>query len=364
LKVHRIHSSALSASENSEASTRAPASGARPPQPHKLRRILIAGTGRIAVTVAQTLVAKGAPITLAGSVDSAPQNQLIREFPDVPTLGGFDGLREILIGHCIDELHVALPLKACSDLIDELRSAAHDVGVPLIVHLDLFEFPGPEAVRVGNRGLTVASGVHPSVKGLGRVVKRAMDVLIASTVVVALSPLYLGIAAAIKLTSPGPVFFRQERVGRGQRIFGMIKFRSMVPNAEDLRSEVAGMNNARGISFKIFNDPRVTRVGSVLRRTSLDELPQLFNVIAGDMSLVGPRPIPVWVLEQLKEARYYRRFCVQPGLTGLWQVEGRQQDFDWMATQDLRYVDNWSIPKDLKILLATIPAVVRGEGAH
>jgi exopolysaccharide biosynthesis polyprenyl glycosylphosphotransferase len=362
--VRRNQASALTSSASTEGCTRIPASGARLPSPHRFRRILIAGTGRIAVTVAQTLAADHTRTTLAGSVDSAPQNQLGREFPEVPVLGGFDRLREVLIGHCIDELHVALPLKTCTDLLENLRGAADEVGVPVIVHLDLFEFPQSDSVRLGNRGLTIASGVHPSMKGLGRMVKRALDILIASAAAAALSPLYLAIAVAIKLTSPGPVFFRQQRVGQGQRIFGMIKFRSMVANAENLRSEVARMNNARGISFKIFNDPRVTRVGAVLRRTSLDELPQLFNVIAGDMSLVGPRPIPVWVMEQLQEARFYRRFCVQPGLTGLWQVEGRQQDFDWMATQDLRYVDSWSIPTDLKILLATIPAVVRGEGAH
>jgi exopolysaccharide biosynthesis polyprenyl glycosylphosphotransferase len=362
--VRRIHASALTSSAYAEGCTRVPAFGGRAPRPDRLRRILIAGTGKIAANVAQSLAADRMRTTLAGSVDSAPQKQLGREFPTVPVLGGFDRLREILIGHCIDELHVALPLKTCTDLIEDFRGAADEVGVPVIVHFDLFEFPESDSVRVGNRGVTVASSVHPSMKGLGRMVKRAMDVLIASGAAVALAPLYLAIAVAIKLTSHGPVFFRQERVGQGQRIFGMIKFRSMVANAENLRSEVAGMNNARGISFKIFNDPRVTRVGAVLRRTSLDELPQLFNVIAGDMSLVGPRPIPVWVMEQLQEARFYRRFCVQPGLTGLWQVEGRQQDFDWMATQDLRYVDSWSIPTDLKILLATIPAVVRGEGAH
>jgi lipopolysaccharide/colanic/teichoic acid biosynthesis glycosyltransferase len=144
----------------------------------------------------------------------------------------------------------------------------------------------------------------------------------------------------------------------------MVKFRTMVENAEQVRKEIEHMNDARGISFKLYSDPRVTRIGSVLRRTSLDELPQLVNVLRGDMSLVGPRPIPVWVAEQLREPKYFRRFAVLPGITGLWQVEGRQQDFDLMATKDLRYLDSWSFGLDLKILAATLPAVLGGKGAH
>jgi len=229
---------------------------------------------------------------------------------------------------------------------------------------------GPDVARpsveAGTRtAVERANGrIHPSMRGAGRVAKRAMDLAVSIGAVIVLSPLFLVIYVAIRCTSPGPAFFRQERVGRDQQIFPMVKFRSMVANAEELRPQVAQMNDARGISFKIFNDPRVTAVGRFLRRTSLDELPQLFNVITGEMSVVGPRPIPVWVAEQLDTEKYVRRFCVQPGLTGLWQVEGRQQDFDLMATQDLRYVDNWSLWLDLWILFATVPAVLRGEGAH
>jgi lipopolysaccharide/colanic/teichoic acid biosynthesis glycosyltransferase len=172
------------------------------------------------------------------------------------------------------------------------------------------------------------------------------------------------IALAIKLTSSGPVLFRQPRIGLDRRQFMMLKFRTMVKNAEHLRETVRALNNARGISFKVFQDPRVTRIGALLRRTSLDELPQLINILKGEMSLVGPRPIPTWVAEQLDANSYFRRFAVMPGLTGLWQVEGREQDFDRMAAQDLRYIEKCSFAFDLKILFKTLPAVLKGEGAH
>jgi lipopolysaccharide/colanic/teichoic acid biosynthesis glycosyltransferase len=144
----------------------------------------------------------------------------------------------------------------------------------------------------------------------------------------------------------------------------MWKFRTMVADAEKLRRQVATLNSAKGISFKIVKDPRLTSIGGILRRTSLDELPQLFNVLFGEMSLVGPRPIPLWVADQLEDAAYYRRFYVPPGLTGWWQVMGREQDFERMAEQDVYYVDNWSLGLDIKILLNTLPAVVKGHGAH
>jgi len=222
----------------------------------------------------------------------------------------------------------------------------------------------PQFGSVHQAGTVIHRAEHPSNRGARRIVKRCADVLIAGSVLLLLAPLMAIIVIAIKLTSPGPILFRQQRIGLRRREFRMLKFRTMLRNAEELRARLGEHNNARGISFKVFNDPRVTRVGSILRRTSLDELPQLFNVLAGQMSLIGPRPIPIWVAEQMHGTAYLRRFSVQQGLTGLWQVEGRQQDFDHMATQDIRYVENWSLAGDFKILLRTIPAVIRGEGAH
>jgi exopolysaccharide biosynthesis polyprenyl glycosylphosphotransferase len=179
-------------------------------------------------------------------------------------------------------------------------------------------------------------------------------------------PLMGLIALAIRVTSPGPALFRQERCGRNGRAFTMLKFRSMVSNAEQRQHEIAALNEMGGPVFKVSNDPRITRVGAFLRKYSLDELPQLFNVLRGEMSLVGPRPLPVYEVEKFDDPAHRRRLSVKPGLTCLWQVSGRNEvrDFrDWVRL-DLEYIDNWSLWLDVKILARTIPAVLAGTGAR
>ena len=179
-------------------------------------------------------------------------------------------------------------------------------------------------------------------------------------------PLMGLIALAIRVTSPGPALFRQERCGRNGRPFTMLKFRSMVSNAEQRQHEIAALNEMGGPVFKVSNDPRITRVGAFLRKYSLDELPQLFNVLRGEMSLVGPRPLPVYEVEKFDDPAHRRRLSVKPGLTCLWQVSGRNEvrDFrDWVRL-DLEYIDNWSLWLDVKILARTIPAVLAGTGAR
>jgi lipopolysaccharide/colanic/teichoic acid biosynthesis glycosyltransferase len=254
-----------------------------------------------------------------------------------------------------------LPERRLAERLPDLETTVRALGVPIASY-----FPAePRSFGRGglDRGkLVVHCHQQSSNRGWRGLLKRSIDLLVSGTALLLLAPLFAVIAVAIKLTSPGPVMFRQQRIGTWRRQFRMLKFRTMLKNAEELRSRV--QNNARGISFKVFDDPRVTPVGSLLRRASLDELPQLINVLLGDMSLVGPRPIPVWVAEQMQGSAYLRRFSVKQGLTGLWQVEGRQQDFDYMAMQDLRYVDGWSLALDLKILVRTFPAVIRGSGAH
>jgi lipopolysaccharide/colanic/teichoic acid biosynthesis glycosyltransferase len=181
---------------------------------------------------------------------------------------------------------------------------------------------------------------------------------------VLLSPLFLIVAVLIRLCSPGPVFFVQTRLGLNKRRFCIYKFRTMVPNAEQRIQELEEFNEARGPVFKIKNDPRITPIGRFLRRSSIDELPQLFNVFRGEMSLVGPRPLPVRDYEGFDQDWQRRRFSVTPGITCLWQVNGRSSiDFEKWMDLDMRYIEEWSLWLDLKILAQTIPAVLKGSGA-
>ncbi len=194
--------------------------------------------------------------------------------------------------------------------------------------------------------------------------KRCLDIGVASVALVLLSPLFLVLALAVRLDSAGPVFFGQERVGRGGRRFTCWKFRSMCADAEDRLARLAEGNQARGPMFKMQDDPRRTRVGRVLRKSSLDELPQLWNVLRGEMSLVGPRPPLPREVEQY-EPRHMARLAGVPGITGLWQVRARHHhDFEEMYELDVQYLEALSFINDLRIVLATVPAVLFGRGSH
>jgi len=195
--------------------------------------------------------------------------------------------------------------------------------------------------------------------------KQVIDMVGAAALLLMMSPFFLAIAAAIRASSKGPIFFRQERCGLHGRAFTMLKFRSMVTNAEQLQAELNALNEMAGPVFKVSNDPRVTPIGKFLRKTSLDELPQLLNVLLGEMSLVGPRPLPVYEVERFDDPSHRRRLSVKPGITCLWQVSGRNnvRDFREWVRLDLEYIDNWSIWLDLKILFRTIPVVLVGTGA-
>jgi exopolysaccharide biosynthesis polyprenyl glycosylphosphotransferase len=194
--------------------------------------------------------------------------------------------------------------------------------------------------------------------------KRALDVALASLGLIALSPIFLVIAVAIRLDSPGPIIFRQRRIGKGGAEFTCLKFRSMCVDAEARVADLKGHNEATGPLFKIRRDPRRTRVGRFLRRTSLDELPQLWNVLRGEMSIVGPRPALASEVQEYA-AWHERRLEVAPGITGLWQVSGRSDlTFDEGVLLDVYYIENWSLFLDLRILLKTIPSVLLGSGAY
>jgi exopolysaccharide biosynthesis polyprenyl glycosylphosphotransferase len=194
--------------------------------------------------------------------------------------------------------------------------------------------------------------------------KRMLDFTISAILIILISPFLLVVAVFIKLTSPGPVLFVQKRLGLNKRRFNVHKFRTMVVDAERQMSQIEHLNEVSGPVFKIKNDPRITPIGRFLRKTSIDELPQLFNVLIGDMSLVGPRPLPVRDYEGFNEDWQRRRFSVRPGITCLWQVRGRSSiPFEKWMELDLQYIDKWSLWLDFQILLRTIPAVLRGSGA-
>lgn len=196
-----------------------------------------------------------------------------------------------------------------------------------------------------------------------RVAKRALDVIVALAALVLLAPVMLAVMVAVRLDSPGPVLFRQRRCGWGERDFDMLKFRSMVDGADNLVIDLRDQNEADGLLFKIREDPRITRVGRFIRRTSLDELPQLINVLRGDMSLVGPRPLPVAKEQFDDQARM--RHAVRPGVTGYWQVSGRTGvGYREMIELDLRYINEASLARDLSVLVRTVPAVLSSRNAY
>jgi exopolysaccharide biosynthesis polyprenyl glycosylphosphotransferase len=236
--------------------------------------------------------------------------------------------------------------------------------VDLIVASSLIDVAGGRTTIRPVDGLPMLHVEHPNLSGPGRLVKAVMDRLSALTLLVLLTPVLVGIALAVRLTSPGPVLFRQVRVGKDGREFVMYKFRTMYADAPARLAEVRHLNDYDDVLFKVRNDPRVTRVGRWLRRFSLDELPQLLNVLRGQMSLVGPRP-PLPEEVDAYPADMRRRLAVRPGLTGLWQISGRSDlPFEEAVKLDIRYVENWSFTLDLVILLRTLAAVCRASGAY
>jgi exopolysaccharide biosynthesis polyprenyl glycosylphosphotransferase len=264
----------------------------------------------------------------------------------------------------IDEVFMALPLDASQALIGRVVALCEEQGITVRLASQIASLFWARALVDevdGQPILTVHTG---PVDTPALVVKRLLDVAGATLGLAFFSPLLLLCALAVKLDSAGAVFFRQERVGFHRRRFRVFKFRTMVANAEALQPGLEGRNEAEGPVFKIRHDPRVTRIGRFLRRTSLDELPQLLNVLRGEMSLVGPRPLPVRDVERIDVRWHRRRFSVKPGITCLWQVESRTPRFDEWIKLDMQYIDNWSLGLDLKILVKTIPAVLSGQGAH
>jgi exopolysaccharide biosynthesis polyprenyl glycosylphosphotransferase len=323
------------------------------------RYVLVVGAGPRGRSFAQRLEDHAAlGLRVAGFLDDDPS------YADLPGgwpyLGPLDRLQGILHERVIDEVAICLPFTQW-DLIDVITGICEDEGKIVRIPMDVMD----RAISAGRveelDGIPVFSLVSGPDRALALAVKRAIDLAGGILGLVLLSPLLLACAIAIILDDGRPVSFRQRRVGLHGRLFQVLKFRSMTRDAEARRSEIDDRNEIRGRAFKVTDDPRITRVGRWLRRTSFDELPQLWNVLKGEMSLVGPRPpLPDEVAQY--DIWHRRRLSMKPGITGLWQVQARRDpDFDRWVAADLEYIDRWSLWLDLRILARTIPAALQGR---
>lgn len=286
-----------------------------------------------------------------------------RETGPLPEVLGVDHIREILASTVVDEVVICVPRGLLND-VGEVVVACQEEGVSVKFLADIFDAPAG-SVRLERMGTQPILSFEPVDHHEGMlIVKRIFDLLLTIPALVVLAPVFLIVAAAIKLESPGPVFFVQQRVGMNKRSFGLVKFRSMVQDAERRQREIEHLNEAAGPIFKISDDPRVTRVGRFIRKTSIDELPQLINVLRGHMSLIGPRPMSLRDVGQFSVSVQRRRFSVRPGLACLREVSGRSRlSFERWLELDLEYIERWSLWLDVKILARLVPAVLKGDGA-
>jgi exopolysaccharide biosynthesis polyprenyl glycosylphosphotransferase len=281
----------------------------------------------------------------------------------VPVLGNLDEVSRVVRQFECDAVAVTSDEATRYNYLRELSWALEGTGVEMLVDPGLVEVAGPRMHIRPLMGFPLLHVEEPHFTGWRRLAKRCTDIVLAGIGLIMISPLLLTIALAVKLQDGGPVIFRQTRVGRGGKPFTMLKFRSMVIDAEARKDALMAKNEGKGGLFKLKHDPRITRLGRILRDFSLDELPQLFNVLDGSMSLVGPRPHLAHELAQMP-SEASRRSLVTPGLTGLWQVSGRSDlEGDDAVRLDLRYVENWSFTLDLLILWKTASAVLARRGA-
>jgi exopolysaccharide biosynthesis polyprenyl glycosylphosphotransferase len=340
---------------------------ARLAQDVRRRRAIIIGTGPRALRIYRALSSDVlTPYRVLGFVDSpmTPAHEA-DSFISRCTLGRLDELEALLVGEHVDEVYIGLPVKSQYRHIQNAIQTCEHLGVTVLYPADIVDttLAKPRMMTATHSGPQVQLQMAP--EGVLVHVKRVIDVIGTAMALLLLAPVMLATAAAIRLTSDGPVIYAQERYGLNRRRFRMFKFRTMVQDAERLQDSLESRNEASGPVFKIADDPRITPLGRLLRRTSIDELPQLFNVLRGDMSLVGPRPLPLRDVDRFTRTGDLRRFSVRPGVTCLWQISGRSGIAfdDWIAL-DLKYIDRWSLFLDLVILVRTIPAVLRGTGAR
>ncbi len=332
--------------------------------PSNYLKIPIIGGGRRARSVIHELRRESEwGIDVVGILDPRAR-EMPAEVDGVPVLGDIEEIHGLLARQVIDEVIVCLP-RSLLDEVEPIIEACDEQAICVKYLASVFEMRSGSTLSLDKLNTLPILSFDPVHYDEGKlIVKRLVDLGLTIPGLILLSPLFLLVALAIKLDSPGPVFFLQNRVGLNKRNFRMIKFRSMYEDAEARMAEIEHLNEAEGPIFKIAKDPRITRVGRVIRRTSIDELPQLFNVLLGDMSLVGPRPMSVRDVSQFSLSIQRRRFSVRPGLACLREVSGRSRlSFEKWLELDLKYIDEWSLWMDFKILILLVPSVIRGDGA-
>ena len=331
-------------------------------RPSFAERTLIVGAGSVGNLLAQKIAHHPEfRVRLLGFIDDG--QPMRGNGPTFPVIGSIDDLERIIVQRKVSRVIVAFSRARHPQILNVVRTCA-EYGVKVNIVPRLFEVVSTRAGVDDVEGIPLLDIGPVALGRFNMVVKRIFDLIFGSVLLVLASPILAATAIAIKIDSRGPVFFSQERMGRGGTPFGIFKFRSMTDGAEKLRHGLDAQNEYSGPMFKMKADPRVTRMGSFIRRWSIDELPQLLNVMTGDMSLVGPRPL--WV-EEAKQCRGWtrKRLDITPGITGLWQVLGRSSiPFDEMVKLDYVYVTGWSLSWDIKLLLETVPAVLAKRGAY
>ncbi len=323
-------------------------------------RVLIVGAGTVGRRVAEMIEAYDwAGLRVAGYLDDDPQKRLV----DRSVLGTLDDIQRVVKSRRINDVVLALPPDA-HERLNLVVSRLHELPVNVRIIPDYFSLALYRASAEDFGGIPMINLRDPALNDYQRLVKRLFDLVVGAFLTLLALPLMVLVALAIVVDSPGPIIFRQKRVGENGRLFDMFKFRSMVVNAEALQEQVVQVDEEGHVIHKVKDDPRVTRVGRFIRRWSLDELPQFFNVLKGDISLVGPRPEMPWLVDEY--ALWQRkRFAVPQGVTGWWQVNGRSDKAMHLHTdEDLYYIQNYSLWLDIFILLKTPLAVLRGKGAY
>jgi exopolysaccharide biosynthesis polyprenyl glycosylphosphotransferase len=330
-----------------------------------LRYVIIVGTNNRATEFARRLISHPElGYRIAGFVDHEWDGTPVFRNSGFVLASDFGDFPRFLRETVVDEVVMALPFRSMHAQAAVIAALCEQQGITVRMLTSIFDLKIAHSFAEELEGDALITHSTGRVEGWPVFAKRVLDLAISATVIILFSPVLLAVAILIKILSPGPVFFIQKRLGLNKRHFKVYKFRTMVTDAEKRIGEIEHLNEVSGPVFKIKNDPRVTPLGRFLRKTSLDELPQLFNVLRGDMSLVGPRPLPIRDYQGFNEDWQRRRFSVKPGVTCLWQVRGRSSiPFDKWMELDLQYIDRWSLRLDFQILLLTIPAVLRGSGA-